>query len=310
MLQHCEDLPIAEFTKIETVLPVINVKGLSTDQKYLLEIRLAVKQGCAITDLANKQPGKVGTLSLTTCGDYRYPSQNLIKLAKFVTTVYAPTGFSTLKVPSCKHGPSHILDMIRRCFIWKRNADFAHPTNVLLAMLQGERQYAEKLALRRILKARKTTKSEKVREFLTPNLNLEAIGYYKLIDWTTESSDPPFTSKYSKTEIWDQIMNKNISIPIEKLPCHTQAVERGVDFRQTRVGIFTYIEIGHKGFLSKILKSDNNVLQLVTRYNLLTKPHRTVVLVSSIHHKIDTDPGKKPEAVCYYKKTKSGGGKY
>nr|CAI5823796.1 unnamed protein product [Callosobruchus analis] len=218
-------------SETETVLPEINVKGLSTDQKFLLEICLAVKQGCVTTDLANKPPGKLAHSRWLTCANRiirlyvttKYPSQNLTKLAKFVTKVYAATWFGIIIMPSCKQGPSHILDMINRCSyleddlktvvfpVIQRNAYFVHPENVLLAMLQDEKQYVKQLALRRILKARKTTKSK------------------KLIDWTTERIfGPPFTSKYSDSELWDQIMNKNINIPIEKLPRHTQAVERGV----------------------------------------------------------------------------------
>nr|CAI5835293.1 unnamed protein product [Callosobruchus analis] len=104
--------------------------------------------------------------------------------------------------------------MIKSCFYLeddlKRNASFAHPENVLLAMLQNERQYVKELVLRRILKARKITESKKtgqLKESLSPRLLQDTVTV-KLI--------------------WDQIMNKNINIPIEKLPCHTQAVESDI----------------------------------------------------------------------------------
>lgn len=249
LLQHCEDLPVVEFEKIETVLPEIDANILSTDQKYLLQICVAVTQGSMSTDLANRQPGKLAHSRWLTCANRilrlyvatKSPSESLAELAKFVIKVYAPTWFSIKTKPSCKDGPNHILTMIKRCSYLKddlkaiayriiqRNSFFAHSENILLAMLQDEKQHIKELALRRILKARKTTKGKKVREFVVPELNFEANYYYDLIDWTTEKIfEPPFTSKYSDNEIWDKIMSENIDICIERLPCHTQAVERAI----------------------------------------------------------------------------------
>ncbi|KAB0805607.1 hypothetical protein PPYR_02577 [Photinus pyralis] len=73
-----------------------------------------------------------------------------------------------------KYGPQHILNMIKRCAYLEddkkaivfrtiqRNSFFAHSENVLLAMLQDERGHIQELALRRIMKARKTNKGKKI----------------------------------------------------------------------------------------------------------------------------------------------------
>nr|CAI5845813.1 unnamed protein product [Callosobruchus analis] len=81
-------------------------------------------QGCVTAFLADKQPRKLAHSRWLTCANRilrlyvatKYPSQNLTKLTKFVTKVYAPTWFGIIVMPSCKLGRSHIPDMTNRCF--------------------------------------------------------------------------------------------------------------------------------------------------------------------------------------------------
>ena len=68
-------------------------------------------------------------------------------LAKFVIKVYAPLWFSIKLRPHCMEGPKHIMNMIllmkymdsdiklRLYSIIQGNAFFAHPENILLALL-------------------------------------------------------------------------------------------------------------------------------------------------------------------------------
>lgn len=62
----------------------------------------------------------------------------------------------------------------------KRNAFFAHPENLLLAMLYDERNYIRELSLRRIITARKNLRPG-VRIFKTPKLNFNASDYIDMI---------------------------------------------------------------------------------------------------------------------------------
>ena len=63
----------------------------------------------------------------------------------------------------------------------QRNSFFAHQENVLLAMLTDERDVIRKLALQRILAARRNV-LKTVRQFKVPHLNFIAIDYIDLID--------------------------------------------------------------------------------------------------------------------------------
>lgn len=58
-LQSCEELPIVSFKKVNVVVPEVDPKILSTDQKYLLEISVAISNGVISESLAQKQPGKL-----------------------------------------------------------------------------------------------------------------------------------------------------------------------------------------------------------------------------------------------------------
>uniref|UniRef100_A0A8D8R121 Uncharacterized protein n=1 Tax=Cacopsylla melanoneura TaxID=428564 RepID=A0A8D8R121_9HEMI len=56
-IQTCDKLPIVEFQKIETTLPLIDKEDLSSDQKYLLDMVIAITTGDCPTTLANRNPG-------------------------------------------------------------------------------------------------------------------------------------------------------------------------------------------------------------------------------------------------------------
>src|SRR6218665_2048170 len=66
-----------------------------------------------------------------------------------------------------------------------RNAYFAHPENLLLAMMTNHRQHIRELGLRRVMKARAAHHSRQTRRFKVPaKLNLDAVEYFDMIDWT------------------------------------------------------------------------------------------------------------------------------
>jgi len=57
-LLRCEGLPVVRFQAVDCNLPVVDLKILSKDQQYLLQIIQAVKRGNP-SDLARRDPGSV-----------------------------------------------------------------------------------------------------------------------------------------------------------------------------------------------------------------------------------------------------------
>lgn len=244
-LEKCLDLKVEAFQPIPIELPEMNIDLLSTDQKYLYQMCSAISTGTVSSNLANKEPGKVVHSRWLTFANRilrlyigtAKPTKNLKELVTFIMKVYAPTWFDIKTKSSCKYGPIHLFNMVKRCLYLRdnlksivlktiqRNAFFAHPENILLAMLQDDESHVRELAIQRILKARKEFKGKKVREFQLPELRVDAPSYYDLIDWAKERiTEPPMTMKYSDTEI----SSGGYLLQIKEYPCHSQAVERCV----------------------------------------------------------------------------------
>lgn len=248
-LDKCLDLEVEAFEPIVTELPILDSNLLSTDQNYLFQMCTAISNGTVSSNLASKDPGRLAHSRWLTCANRILrvyigtprPTHNLKVLAEFIMKVYAPTWFDIKAKSSVKYGPIHVFSMVKRCLYLsddlktivmkaiQRNAFFAHPENVLLAMLQDSAPHIRELALRRVLKARKESTGQKVREFCLPKLREDAPNYYGLIDWASEKiTEPPITMKYSDEEISHIIAEGGNFPEIEKYPCHSQAVERCV----------------------------------------------------------------------------------
>ena len=202
------------------------------------------------SELALKSPGKIShSRWLTTANrvlrlyaSTSEPSESLILIVDFIVKVYIPSWFTIKKNSSAEFGAPNVFKTIEAlrlmspatkkivCPVIQRNAFFAHPENLLLAMLCDQRAHVRELAWRRIRAARlRTSSSEElgvIRRFLIPDLNFDASDYFHLIDWTNiEVTEPPLTKKYSDEEIMIFIEDKH-KICLDKFPCHTQAVER------------------------------------------------------------------------------------
>lgn len=157
----------------------------------------AISRGSIPPALANKDPGKLAHSRWLTCANRilrlyvgtEKSSENLRELVVFIMKVYAPTWFDIKMKPSCKHGPIHVFNMIKRSLYLRqelkdivlktiqRNAFFAHPENLLLAMLQDEHPHIKELALRRIKKAREQSKGKNLLEFKILQLDFESSSY-------------------------------------------------------------------------------------------------------------------------------------
>lgn len=110
----------------------------------------------------------------------------------------------------------------------QRNSYFAHPENILLAMMTDERKHIRELAARRLLKARSMANSSIPRLFQVPELNFNAKDYTELIFWK-DVTEPPIVKQYTNEDVNLVVQSGGENqLPFVRLPCHTQAVERAV----------------------------------------------------------------------------------
>jgi len=173
----------------------------------------------------------------------REPSDNLKTLVMFIIRVYAPMWFAIKAQSSCKDGARHVHQMIIMSRylspdhkkivdpVIHRNAYFAHPENLLLAMITDHRSHIRELGLRRVMKARATDPIGQIRRFKVPaELNFDAVEYFDMIDWTVcPLSEPPVIKAMKDAELRDLVtMEVTPTVNFSKFPCHTQAVERHV----------------------------------------------------------------------------------
>jgi hypothetical protein len=255
-LKSCSS-PVVQFQPIQGhVLPDVDANDLSDDQKYLYEMSKAVMSGQCSPDLAERKPGPMAharwlttasrTLRLYVGQDQ--PSDNLCILVTYIVKVYTPVWFAVKSKPFCTDGPRHLWKLISnsrylpdaiRSYIdpvIQRNAFFAHPENILLAMMSDDRPHIRGLGCRRVLAARalkmdQNTDSDEIRVFKVPSLIFDAQEYYEIIDWQSEQrSEPPLTRNIDEGLLRSCAENP-LSAPainFPYFPCHTQAVERGV----------------------------------------------------------------------------------
>lgn len=250
LLLTCQNLPVVKFKKINGTLPEFDLRDSSTDQIYLYEICSAIARGDVPLNLLNREPGKMGHARwLTTANRVlrlyvgtEQPSNELKTLAEFIVKVYAPVWFDIKIKSSCTEGPRHLFSLITRSRyltpeikavidpVIRRNAFFAHPENILLAMITDHRKHIRQLGLRRILKCRVDGfQTSNIRQFKVPELNFEAQDYTELINWQSVTvTEPPLTKQISNDTLQEMIVTVPGDIEILKYPypCHSQAVER------------------------------------------------------------------------------------
>lgn len=289
-LLSCERLKVVGFRAIPVELPAVDLKDLSSDQKYLYEICSAISEGRLATDLENREPGKMAHSRWLTMANRvlrlyvstESPSESLITLTEFIVKVYAFTWFEIKASPHVKDAPKHLLGMIKRSSylpehlqivvrnVIQRNGFFAHSENILLAMLQDERRRIRELALRRILRAREKKHNFNIRIFEVPKLNFDAEEYFSLINWSDEClSEPPITQNLKDDEIKDMIKTGSI-MKIPNFPCHSQAVERHIKL-VTDASVSVCGEKARDGFIRSRLKSRCDMPQFETKRNFFSK---------------------------------------
>src|SRR5277367_31615 len=213
----------------------------------------AVASGDCPDDLAAKLPGPVNHARwlTTACRILRLyvtevdPTDALKALATFVMRVYAPMWFHIKTHNTIMDAPKNLsLTIVRTRYlcedqqeihtVLQNNAFWAHPENLLVAMLKDERNYVREKAAAHIIEARSVRlrqKKEVISKFDLPKLNFTADDYVDLIDWSAcDVTEPPITMSLT-TENFEEILagDETSLQPIDSffsLPCHSQAVER------------------------------------------------------------------------------------
>ena len=163
----------------------------------------------------------------------------LVHIVKYLVHHYVPTWFAIRQNSVCTEGsknvfrsiellrglPREIQDTIRP--VISRNGYWAHPEQLLLAMVADEDRESRTEAIRHIRAARQRGKQEQeVRSFSLPTINFDAQRYVDLIDWAAEDvTEPPLLRGLSDSEL-GEISAASLRIPA--YPVHTQAVERAV----------------------------------------------------------------------------------
>ena len=148
---------------------ICNVSDLSTDQDLLLKFCNDISAGIVPIDLACRKPGPLTHSRWLTAAirilrlyvaTIDCPSQ-LLDLATFIVKVYAPVWFSIKCKSFLKDGPIHLWKMIQFSRylpndqktivdrVIQTNAYFAHPENILLAMVFDDREHIRMLGLKK-----------------------------------------------------------------------------------------------------------------------------------------------------------------
>lgn len=267
MLSKSLNLPVVKFKPIHIKLPKLKyemtTEALSTDQQYLYEMCEAISTGVVSPSLAHRNPGKPHNARWLTLANNilriyigtSKPSKDLIELANYILKVYAPTWFRIKFNPKCVNGPQNLFYAIQASRYLKkeyrdvvdasiqRNGYFAHPENILLAMIHDDLKKNREFAYARIQQARCRMSTSNVRKFEIPTINFKANSYCNLINWNAiynckkekkiiEFTEPPVLKRFTELQLKELVKKGQNStlwtFSAFGLPNHTQAVERCV----------------------------------------------------------------------------------
>lgn len=199
---------IVQFEKIEFKCDIENIDSVSAsysaDQKYLFNICKAISTGNVSESLAKQTIDEVSHSRWHTTGgrilrEYvsnPRPSAVLCLLANYVVKVYAAMHFNIKANSCCTHGARHVANLIKLSrFLPKkalkiidpvimRNGYFAHSENIILAMLDDEREWIRQLGYMRVLHAREheADDPENVRQFEVRQMYTDFESYENMID--------------------------------------------------------------------------------------------------------------------------------
>ena len=244
-------LPITEFVPVPVPdfpdIPAAVETRFSSDLRLLCQCARAVVTGNAST-VADKRHGKMHQARWHTAQSRllrlymscSQPSDSMVKLVRYVVTVYVPAVIGIRSEWDVVHAPRHLADQIRRqraCLSGddlsvvqasvSRNSYMAHAENIMLAMLGDENPSVRADAVALILDMRRHPCLATPRSFRKPKLNFEAEHYTELTDLrATEASsvEPPYCMAMDTAQL-----NACLLTPLRTgVPNNTQSTERAV----------------------------------------------------------------------------------
>ena len=218
---------------------------LSRDASLLYKLGLAVQTGVVTPDVVAATIGPplharwltTGARDLRVYISTRNPSKALKEIASLLVKFYIPNFFNIKEHSHCQKGAvnfSAMMESSRELVpgskrtvdrVLQDNSYWAHPQNILIAMLGDDREVIRRKAVMSIRSAReKYDESSHPRQFRPPRLNFKAKFYFEMIDWDqVEVTEPPLTMDMTELQLLE-IIETPLTLP--HYPCHTQHVER------------------------------------------------------------------------------------
>lgn len=181
-IQNCELRPTVRYAAIDAPIPQVDMKVLSTEQKYMFEMHSAIVSGYCSDDLAARNPGKLNLARWTTTANRvmrEYvsncnPSEHLVIIVTFIIKVYVQVWFQIKVHHSIADAAKHVWKMISLSRylredarlivdrVIQTNAFYAHPESILLSMITDEDADIKYLGYRRIVEAREREKGREL----------------------------------------------------------------------------------------------------------------------------------------------------
>ena len=143
----------------------------------------------------------------------------------------------------------------------QRNAYWAHPEALLLAMAADPAEEVRAHAVQTIQQCRRQPQ-EQVRPYLLPMVNMEAEDITQLIDWQAELvTEPPLTVDLSDAALLEI---SRTPLQVDHYPVHTVAVERAVKV-VTEASRAVVGEEQRHGFICSRLRHRQQVATIVSK---------------------------------------------
>lgn len=156
---------------------------------------------------------------------------------EFIVVHYVPMWFTIKMNSACQSGAKNLhraVELLRELPedlqqavqpVLARNAYWAHPEQVLLAMAADSDRDTRERAVSLIRSARQQ-ETHQIRPFQLPKLQFDAVSFPELIDWERETvTEPPLMRDLQDEEL-ERLKEAPLIVPA--YPVHTQAVERAV----------------------------------------------------------------------------------
>ena len=165
------------------------------------------------------------------------PSSALRDLVQFVVSHYVPMWFHIRQNGSCDRGSQNLFRSVALLRelpqrsqtvvrpVIQLNGFWAHPDQLLLAMVADRDRAVRERAVSLISAARQQQAEDSCRVFAVPAINFDATVYTELIGWDDPVSRPPLLRDLGEAEL---LLVADAPLAIPPYPVHTQAVERAV----------------------------------------------------------------------------------